>query len=92
MNVYDKLEEAGHDLTLVAPMMAGVSTYYCENCGALIQLSSSAIHGTNEVRLFHVFTESDSKEDCCIRVVPMISLKSKLDALAAADYERLKDV
>ncbi len=40
---YDALESAGHDLTLVAPMLAGVSTYVCENCG-MVFLSGYSGH------------------------------------------------
>lgn len=35
---YDTAEAAGHNLTHVNGPIAGYTTYYCENCGALVQL------------------------------------------------------
>ena len=67
-NIFEDLEDlAGHKLTLAANMLAGVSTYYCENCGALIKLSSSGRVGGPEVVLFHVPNGCESKVDDCQR-------------------------
>ncbi len=43
MNVYDWLIEAGHDVVLVAPLLAGISTYCCERCGGLIKIQDGEI-------------------------------------------------
>jgi len=92
MDPFTRLEEfAGHDLTMVSGPNAGVSTYYCEGCGALIQLSGS---GDRDI-LFHVPQGSPSTEEACLPHVrgaseEVPSLKDKLRAREKADYERLK--
>jgi hypothetical protein len=101
MNVYGRLEEAGHDLTLAAGIRAGVSTYYCEHCGALVLLRD------HDVLLFHAPMFSTATESECIakglpdpraaarkirRVVggdtELPSLKKRLDNLEAEEWRR----
>jgi hypothetical protein len=61
---YDKFEKAGHDITLIQGMLAGVSTYYCERCGALVQVGGPE----SKLILFHVPPGSLSNEKLCVRV------------------------
>lgn len=97
MDIFEELEKAGHELTLIAGMVAGVSTYYCERCGALVQVGSSQ-WVLFELRLFHVPKGSWSTEKACKEAGGAVgtpdrqSLKAKLDALVEADYEKLKAV
>ncbi len=93
---YDEFEQtAGHDITLVQGMQAGVSTYYCENCGALVQVGGPE----SKLILFHVPRGSLSTERKCVKggsgvanVHSKVSLKEKLKNLQEADYERMKKV
>jgi hypothetical protein len=91
MDVFEELEKAGHALTLVTGMTAGVSTYYCEGCGALVQVAHEGL------RLSHVPKGSWSTAKACKPAGGAVgaersSLKQKLDALTEADYEKLKAV
>lgn len=62
---YDAFEgKAGHSITLVQGISAGVSTYYCENCGALVQIGGPE----SKLILFHVPPGSLSNEKMCVRV------------------------
>ncbi len=99
-NIYEDLEElAGHKLTLAANMLAGVSTYYCENCGALIKLSSSGRVGGPEVVLFHVPNGSPSKQHDCAKTrdtqlaeVPNhVLLRTKLQALILDAFVKMEE-
>lgn len=64
-NVFQKLEdEAGHELTLISGPLAGVSTYWCENCGAV-----AFIRGDN-LDIFQVPATSRLEETCCLRDRP----------------------
>jgi hypothetical protein len=89
---FDALEAAGHDLCHIAGPMAGVSQYYCEGCGALVQIREQA------VILFHVPHGSLATEASCPyepgekrNPEGASSLKDKLKALSDADWERLRD-
>ncbi len=90
MSDFDVLEEAGHDLSVVSGPMAGVSTYYCESCGALVLMRNVSIE------VFHVPSGSQSSEKKCLPVAlrphevigPM--LKDKLHELHLRDIERLR--
>lgn len=94
MSVYDRMEEAGHDLVMVAPLRAGVSTYYCDRCGALVLLASQA------VKLFHVaHGNGTSREDQCYPGRPRDvnqgdgedePLRDKLRKLDEEDAERFR--
>lgn len=88
MNVYDRLEKAGHDPVLVNGLQAGVSTYVCENCGALIKLRN------DEVILFHLPPNSPARQALCERKAVTWSvngtLRSKLKKLDEEDMERFK--
>ena len=82
------MEAAGHDLTHCGMLMAGTSLYYCENCGAFM------LAGQQGIEVFHVPPGSGSTRERCHNDVPDDSetLKSKLEALRQADFERLKDI
>jgi hypothetical protein len=68
-NVYDKLEEAGHDLTMIMGLIAGVSTYMCERCGGLVKVKSGST-----VQLFHVPPGNPSTVDKCSQPRPTSSM------------------
>lgn len=59
---HDKLEAGGHTLTLVAGIRAGVSTYWCENCGA-VYLSHL---GNDEHDVFYVPLFSTATKEKCV--------------------------
>lgn len=89
MSVYERLEAAGHDVTLVHGLTAGVSTYACERCGAVLLLRN------DEVILFHVPQAlALSSEGRCHPGVPPASghelLRDKLNRLHAEDMERFR--
>lgn len=94
MNVYDWLEEAGHDIVLIAGLQAGVSTYYCDRCGAIVLIAD---HG---IKLFHVaHGNGTSREDQCYPGRPRDvkqgdgedePLRDKLKRLHDEDMERLR--
>jgi hypothetical protein len=88
MSVYERLEEAGHDLVLVNGLQLGVSTYACENCGALIKLRN------DEVILFHVPASSTATELKCVgpkpRAFGVTTLREKLAKLNDEDMERFR--
>lgn len=95
MSIFQRLEEeASHDLTLVHGLRAGISTYCCELCGALVMARG------DEVVLFHVPPLAASTEVRCDQGLQVDkagdegqddrSLKAKLAKLEADDYERLK--
>lgn len=87
---WDALEEAGHDLTHCGSLMAGASTYYCENCGAFMLIKWES------VQVFHLPPASGSSQSKCLRATweghEPPTLKAKLDALRAQDMERLKEI
>lgn len=56
------IEKLGHELTMVAPMHAGISTYYCEKCGALVTFYQG------NMRVFHVPPGSPSKLSQCVEM------------------------
>jgi len=88
---FESFEEvAGHALTLVQSMHAGVSTYYCERCGAIVMIGGPE----SKLLVFHVPPGSPSTEERCSKswAVERPTLKSKLDALEQASYERLKRI
>lgn len=93
---FEEFEEgAGHDLTMTQGLLAGVSTYYCENCGALVQVGGPE----NGLVLFHVPRGSASTEKKCVKagnsagnVHSKTTLKEKLKKLEAESYERLKAI
>lgn len=90
--IWDILEEAGHSLTVVSPRMVGRSLYYCEKCAALVMIKDS------EILLFHPalyeFPDRESTVEKCSHADanPRSPLKVKLDAIEAADWERLKEI
>ena len=89
MNVYDWLEQAGHEVTLVVGLQLGVSTYLCERCGALIKIRDS------RVILFHVPpVNATSREDQCYPGDPLPGdrelLRDKLKKLNDEDMERFR--
>ncbi len=57
MTDFDALEKAGHEMTHVNGPIAGVSIYYCENCGA-IAFTDPAVG-------FHVPRYSLTSESAC---------------------------
>jgi hypothetical protein len=73
---------------MVSGMQAGRTTYYCENCGALVIMT------TDGIEVFHVHRGSMSDRDRCHNDVPddAKSLKEKLEEMQQRDYERLKEV
>jgi hypothetical protein len=93
---YEAFEEkAGHELTMTQGLMAGVSTYYCENCGALVQVGGPE----NKLILFHVPRGSASTETKCVKPGnaagnkhSKLSLKEKLKELERQSYERLRAI
>jgi hypothetical protein len=95
---FDLFEDvAGHALTLVQSMVAGRSTYYCENCGAVVLIGGSE----SDLLIFHVPPGSASTEQRCRMQHDEVgdayfaerpTLKSKFEALERADYERLRRI
>lgn len=88
---FDEFEEtAGHELTMVQGLLAGVSTYCCENCGALVQIGGPE----NKMVLFHVPRGSLSTEKKCVRpgtgLFDSPTLKDKLRVLHEESMERLR--
>ncbi len=81
---YDAAETAGHNLTLVAPVHAGRSCYFCENCGAFVV----AVSGI--VRIWHHPRRDDY--GCEPRQVARETLYSKIQVLDLGDWERLKGI
>jgi hypothetical protein len=91
-------EVADHELTLVQSMHAGVSTYYCEHCGAIVMVGGP----DSGLLVFHVPPGSGSTEEQCrmqhdevgdtYRLKGRPTLKSKLEVLEQASYERLKRI
>ena len=62
---YDRFEEegAGHKITMVHGLTGGITTYYCEHCGALVQVGGPE----NGLVLFHVPPGSLSTEELCVK-------------------------
>lgn len=93
---YDGFEEkAGHELTLTQGMIGGVSSYYCENCGALVQVGGPE----NSMILFHVPRGSLSTEKKCVKAgtgagntATKTTLKEKLKKLEDESMERLRRI
>lgn len=85
-------EVAHHALTLVQAMHAGVSTYYCEHCGAIVMVGGS----DSGLLVFHTPPGSDSTVEECrmqhdevgdaYRLKDRPTLKAKIEALRQADY------
>jgi hypothetical protein len=98
MTDFEALEKAGHDLTMLSPMIGGVTTYYCERCGAIVQMGRSASGHTERMAIFHLPPGSPSKTSECFEM-PIYpgngrprTLKTKLDderAFALARLERV---
>lgn len=94
MSIYDKLEEAGHDLVMIAPLHFGVSTYYCDRCGALVLVADQG------VKLFHVaHGNGTSRQDQCYPGRPRDvkqgdgedePLRDKLKKLEEEDWARFQ--
>jgi hypothetical protein len=89
-NIYDRLDEAGHDLTHVDGPSVGRSSYYCEKCGSILILAGDTM------KLFHAPAGSRSEPFWCrlpaTYAAPVHTLKSKLAALDHDDHERLKAI
>ena len=92
---WEALEKAGHDFTIVSGMIAGTSTYYCENCGTLMLVRGLG----SEAAIFHVPRHTTSTMETCLGIISLgedqpryETLKSKLEELQRQDYERLKDI
>jgi hypothetical protein len=58
---FERLEEAGHDLTMLSPMVGGVTTYYCERCGAVVLMART-------LRFFHLPPGSPSMTSRCVEM------------------------
>jgi hypothetical protein len=90
VSFWDKLEEAGHEFTMVSPLLAGKTTYVCEKCGAVMVTTSDGI------QLFHAPAPvKTTVEQCSHAALPISeseSLKAKLRRLDEADYERLRQI
>jgi hypothetical protein len=94
VSVYDDLEAAGHELTFLS-LSIGVSSYYCENCGAYVQVGGSP----PEVSLFHMpryalwrGSSAGTRERCCNDPPKTgeVTLKQKLKALEDESMDRLR--
>ena len=85
---WEALEAAGHNFTMVSGMVAGRSTYYCENCGALLIVTFDAIE------VFHVHRGSPSTQERCHANgwEDSKNLKTKLDEMQQRALERLKEI
>jgi hypothetical protein len=81
---YAALEAAGHDLTLVAPVHAGRSCYFCENCGAFVITSMGVITVWHHPRRDDYSCEPAS--------VGRRKLYDKLRSLELQDLERLRAI
>lgn len=86
---FNLAESSGHELTLVSNH-AGHSTYYCENCGALIVLYQGSL------KIFHVPRGAYTCESLCVRSGDYNdsnenrSLKDQLKQLNEDAWARLK--
>lgn len=79
----DDLENAGHEMTLVAGPIAGIQTYWCEGCGCI------ATTNQGKLDIFQVPAWSRSDTEMCQQVRPKDdshgpTLKTKLVAKAWA--------
>jgi hypothetical protein len=89
---FEMLEEAGHVLTLVSGPLAGITTYYCERCGALCQSRSSS----GVFQIIHIPPGHPSKTSACVELPrppgngKPRTLKQKLDDERDFDNDRLK--
>lgn len=85
---YDKLEAAGHEITLLEGISLGITTYFCENCGAIIKMQDG------EIVLFHVAKTSTGTREKCSGDgnVCVVTLEQKLRALNEAFMERLRTI
>jgi len=86
---FDALAEAGHLLTIVSGPIAGVWTYYCDRCGALMQTQQ------DWRILFHVPAGSKSTASACSdRAAPRppVTLEDKLRALSKRSLARLNEL
>lgn len=98
MSIFEELEDvAGHQLTMVAQMLAGVTTYCCEHCGALLKISSSG-RSEPELVLFHVPARNASTAKRCNtelhRVAPReghVLLRDKLQGLILDGFMNMDD-
>jgi hypothetical protein len=81
--IYDTIDEGGHKITMVAGMILGKTTYWCEDCGALF-----IIKGFDDTVIFQEPDGSPTKVDWCSRRTEATPLKDKLDELHRQDYER----
>lgn len=86
--ILEELEDvAGHSLCHICGPIAGISTYYCEGCGALVQIRNSAI------RLFQVPVGSPSSETLCTNKVKnpngRSALREKLLALLVDEVDKM---
>jgi len=79
---YDAIDAAGHSLTLVAPVHAGRSCYFCENCGAFVIASMGVITVWHHPRRDDYSCEPAS--------VGRTNLYDKLRNLELQDLERLR--
>jgi hypothetical protein len=73
---------AGHDLTEIPSQNPNASSYYCENCGALVCLSPA-----KELVFFHVPRGSFSSGSKCVKAGTAVgnsrtSLRAKLAELS----------
>ena len=87
-SIWDRLEEAGHDFTLVAGPTAGQNVYYCEHCASLM-----IVGGVSEIRIFHSPWHLRATVDCCpgIAAPDLLRLKKRLEILHEEDLERLRE-
>lgn len=83
---FDELSVAGHDLTLTQGVLAGVSTYYCEGCGAFVQV------GAEELVVFHVPRGTRATKERCVVMTADEgpTLRAKLEAQRARRWAALR--
>lgn len=90
LNFWDRMEEAGHTITLISGPSAGQYTYYCEKCAALIVTDSTG------VVIFHSPPDVNSTQDECSRKTVVleadVTLLAKLEINHAAHMEQLRRI
>lgn len=91
--LWDRVERAEHDFTMMAGPLVGRTIYYCERCASLLFVS-----GGDDPEVFHA-PPPGASEKATIDVCPGRrtalagpTLKARLDEMRECDYERLKAI
>lgn len=88
---WDRMEEAGHAMTLVSGPVAGEYSYYCERCGSFVLTNSAA-----DSVIFHAPPGIPSTQDSCahrsLNIRSEDLLYTKLKKNRDETFERLRRI